>query len=134
MSEELIEHKLQSGKTLRFNISTFDNGKNLSQVIARELRTLNVSSITEIDETLFLQMGLLGISSVEIENAIWLCFDKAVVDGDKLNKEYFKSVANREDYFEICSVIAKANLAPFMKGLYAQFQMLFQEVMKNFQA
>lgn len=131
---KLIEKKLPSGKIMKLNISTFDNGTNLYQTILKEGQTLKMDAATDLDEKLLIQIAMLALSSKAIEKAIHDCFDKVVIDGEKLTKDYFEPEENREDYFTVLLEVTKVNLKPFMKGLYAQFSQLFQEGMKIFQA
>lgn len=131
---KMKEHKLPSGKLMKYNISSFENGRELYQAVLRECRTLDISTSTELSEKLMIQIGMLALSSKVIENAIWECFDKVVVDGVKLDEAYFEDEENRQDYFAILVEIAKANISPFLRGLYAQFSQIFQSLMKDFQA
>lgn len=131
---KMKEYKLPSGKTMRYNISSFHKGTTLYQTILREARTLDLSSATELDEKLILQIGLLALSSTKIEEAILECCDKAVIDGEGFSKEYFEPEDNREDYIPALAEIAKANIMPFMKSLYAQFSTIFQKVKNDIQA
>lgn len=132
--EKMKEYKLPSGKLMKYNISSFENGKELYQAVLRECRTLDISTETELKEKLMIQIGMLAFSSKVIEKAIWDCFDKVIIDGEKLDKDYFKPEENRQDYFAVLVEIAKANIAPFLKGLYAQFSVIYQSLMKDIQA
>lgn len=132
--EKMKEYKLPSGKLMKYNISSFENGKELYQAVLRECRTLDISTETELHEKLMIQIGMLAFSSKVIEKAIWDCFDKVTIDGERLDKDYFKPEENRQDYFAVQVEIAKANIAPFLKGLYAQFSAIFQSLMKDIQA
>lgn len=132
--QELIEIKLPSGNVMKMNISSFENGKNLYQTILKEANSLDINSSTELDEKLMLKIGMLALSSAPIEKAIWACFDKVLIDGEKLTEDYFDVVENREDFILIMIEVAKANITPFMKSLFAQFSQLFQQLKNTSQA
>lgn len=128
---ELHQLKLPSGSILKYNISTFDNGDHLYRAIIEEAGSMDVNKLTDIDETLLLKVVLKSLSSKKIKEAVWACFDKAIVDGEKLTKEYFEPASKREDYMPIVIEITKVNMMPFWKSLCAQFLPLFQQVQEK---
>lgn len=128
------ELKLPSGKILRADPSTFDKGKHLYQTVMREAKNLGSEITTDIDETLIFRLGMLALSSETIEKAIWECVDKTLIDGDRVTKAYFEVVENRDDYFTFLFEVAKVNIAPFTKSLFAQFKPLLEALMKKNQA
>lgn len=126
---------LPSGKEIISQPSTFEKGRRLYQVILREAKKLNLDlGNLDVDANIIFQIGTLALSSEEIDQAIWEVSDKTLIDGVKVSVDYFKVVENREDYFHFLMEVAKVNLAPFMKSLFAQFAPLLETMKKQNQA
>lgn len=70
----------------------------------------------------------IGISK-SVRANLFICAERAVFGRkrDKIDKDFFENVENREYYFGIMFEVMKVNLSPFFKGLFSQYG----EVLKN---
>lgn len=114
------EFKLPSGASLKYNLAPFKEGRDLYQIVIREMKDVPFNSKREIGEVLK-DLALIAMSSKEIEVAIWACLKRARYNDIKITEETFESVDARGDYMTVCFEVAKANLEPFMKSLYAKY-------------
>ncbi len=119
------EVKLPSGAVLKITPSPFADAKALYQALLREARGLEFSPKMEI-QTLYKDLFCIGFSSPEIEASLWKCFERCIYNsgkGDlKIDKDTFEPITAREDYMSVCVEVAKENVLPFAKSLYAEFQ------------
>lgn len=121
------EVKLPSGATLKVGVASFSEAKALYQALLKELK--HVSIDLKLDsENLFKDIFCIGFSSPEIERCLWECMKKCqYVDSRgplKIDKDTFEPESAREDYMTVCIEVAKENVLPFAKSLYAEFQRL----------
>lgn len=126
MSKE-FEKKLPSGATLKFNLAPFADAKDLYQVVAAEIKDVPFKKEMDTIEV-YKSLALIALSSKKIEEAIWKCLERARYNEVKVNKNTFESEEARQDYLEVLLEVAKENIAPFMKSLYAEYQHFFQTV------
>lgn len=115
------EQTMLSGAKLRIQLAPFAVSKALYQAVLSEVRNLEVSTIGDL-EVLLLKAFSLGFSSQRIENALWACFERCTYNGAKIDKDTFEPVAARADYMKVCVEVAKANIHPFMSGLFVAWK------------
>jgi hypothetical protein len=115
------EVTLPSGATLKITPSPFAVARDLFQAVTDELKAVHISASTEIDVNLFKDMFCAGLSSKRIEKCLMECLKKATYNGLKITEDTFEPVEAREDYVHVMLEVAKENLAPFMKSLFASF-------------
>lgn len=120
------ELTLPSGATLRIEISSFPVSKALYQAVLRELKGLSFTANAETGE-LLKEFFCLAFSSMQVEACLWECFKKCAYTNKegtttKITPDTFESEESREDYFSACVEVAKDNIAPFMKSLFASFK------------
>ena len=125
------EFDLPSGASLKVGLASFEAGRNLYQIIAKELRDLKIDENEEIGANLFKDLFCTALSSKEIEKSIMACANKSLYNGSKISIETFEPEEARQDYIESLYLIAEVNLSPFGKALYAKYGQVFQEVMKG---
>lgn len=113
--------KLPSGAELEINLSPFSISKSLYQAVLDELKSLKVDANTELDINFFKDVFCVGLSSKKIEFALDECMKRAIYNGLKIDKDTFEPAAAREDYIAVCFEVAKVNLIPFTKNLFAQY-------------
>ena len=123
----MAEVKLKSGNTLSIGLVSFEDAKNLYQVILDEAKLSKLNSMDEVTNA-FKDIFCTGFSSKKIEAALWVCFKKCIYTDKrgplKIDKDTFEDVDARADYIEICICVAKEVTDPFVKGLYAEFMKL----------
>lgn len=128
------EVKLPSGAVLKITLSPFKNAKALYQAILKEARGLDVGSKTEI-ATLYKELFCIGFSSEEIEKALWVCLDRCTYNNGKgdlrITEDTFEEVSARGDYMNVCMEVAKENVFPFVKSLYAEYQRILAMTEKD---
>lgn len=114
------EVKMPSGAELVVSIAPFATAKKLYQALLRELKDLKITSEKEDTTILFRQLFCIGFSSPEIEACLEECFKHCLYRGLKMDKDSFEPVDCREDYPYVCMEVAKDNVLPFVKGLFAE--------------
>lgn len=122
-------YNFPSGAQLKISLASFEDGKELYQVIAKELKELKIDENEEIGANLFKDIFFTALASKEIEKAILKCSTKALYNGSKINSDTFEPEEARQDYIECLYLIAEENLRPFGKALYAKYGHIFQEAM-----
>lgn len=123
------EVSLPSGALLRVQVAPFKEAKTLYQILLRELRGIRIEPGMEM-AALYKDLFCIGFSSPGIESALWDCFKSCTYDvgngEQRLTIEngsvpYFEPVERRDDYMVVCAEVAKENVVPFGKSLYAEF-------------
>ena len=61
------------------------------------------------------------LSSQEIEDVLWECFDRCLYNNKKITKSLFDEEQVAEDYLEIAKEVMVLNLAPFRRSLESLF-------------
>lgn len=115
---------LPSGAVLKITVAPFADSKRLCQAVLRQASAIQLAD--KLDIAYFLKdVFCLSFSSPEIEAALWECFKRCTYNsGDadaKISSDTFEDVKARDDYMVVCIEVAKDNIFPFMKSLYAQF-------------
>lgn len=124
------EVSLPSGAVLKINPAPFADSKNLYQAILRELPKYSLRS--DGDNNLDLLNGLKDVtcgvlSSKEVEVCLWKCMERSTYNGLKIVFDTFEPEASREDFTEVCVEVAKDNVFPFWKNLYAKLKPLLEK-------
>jgi hypothetical protein len=124
----MTEVVLPSGAKLKVTPSSFAVSKELFQSVSEEMKSLNISSTTEIDINLFKDLFCTGLSSKKIEKSLWECMKKATYNNLKITEDTFEPVEAREDYIQVMFEVAKENIAPFMKSLFASYADIMKKI------
>lgn len=119
---------LPSGAKLKITPSSFAVSKELFQAVSEELKSLSISASTEIDINLFKDFFCAGLSSKKIEKCLWECMKKATYNDLKITEDTFEPVEAREDYLQVMFEVAKENITPFMKSLFASFGDILKKI------
>lgn len=130
MSENKII-TLPSGAELSIGLSPFAVAKDLFQAVAEEMKGLKLDMQADVDGNFFKDLFCTGLSSRKIEKCIMKCLEKCLYNKQRINDETFETMGGREDYLTVLLEVAKENLAPFTKSLYAQYGHLFQKTELN---
>ena len=134
MEFTMTELKLPSGATLKINVAPFNESKALYQAVLEEVKLVNVSSDTDM-MSLFKNLACAGFASKKIESCLWECFKRCTYDsgnGDmKIDKDTFEPIEARGDYMSACIAIAKENIFPFVKSLYAEYDQFLAMTVKG---
>lgn len=112
--------KLPSGAELKITLSDFETSKALYQAIADECKNIKMNPKDEV-ENLVKDLACVALSSKKIEECLWKCMERATYNSVKITKETFEPEQTRDDYLAVCMEVARVNVLPFMKSLYAQF-------------
>lgn len=117
----LKEIILPSGRKLSVNAAPFHDSKRLYQSIGGEFLRVRIDGGQDVEE-LIKNVICLGFSSEPIEKAIEPCLKRCLYNGVKIDERTFEPEEAREDYLDICVEVAKENIRPFTKSLFAQFK------------
>ena len=102
--------------------------------VASEIKGTKISLQEQLDVNFFKDLFCMAISSPAIEAALWTCMNRCTYNGIKITEDLFEPVEARQDYIPVCFEVARVNIHPFMKSLYAQYQDTFKELVKYFLA
>jgi hypothetical protein len=118
------EVRLESGATLRVSPAPFDIAKSLYQALLAEMRSVPVNAQTDM-VSIFKDIYCIGLSSKEVERYLWLCMERCQYNSGKGNlkiePDTFEPVEARADFVQVCMEVAKENVGPFVKNLYAAY-------------
>lgn len=124
--------KLGSGAELKVNPAPFTEAKALLQAFLEEAKAVEIKGQSEMANVLK-NVFCAAFSSPKLEAALWTCMGRSTYNSLKIVPEIFEEMKAREDYMEICYLVAEENLKPFTKSLYAKFVDLSQKI-SSFQA
>lgn len=124
---ELKEVILPSGAKLKITPSPFAVAKNLYQAILKEFKNINLDSKTDL-ATLYKDLFCIGFSSPDIEKCLGECFKRCTYNDLKIDDNTFEPLSSRDDYMNVCIEVAKENVLPFGKSLYAEYQRILSTV------
>jgi hypothetical protein len=119
---------LPSGAELRITVSPFPISKALYQAVMEEMKAVRLDPSAEIDANLFKDLLCIATSSKKIEGCLEKCFERSLYNGRKIDTETFEPVEARDDYLAVCWEVAKENILPFTKSLYAQYAPLLEKL------
>lgn len=110
---------------MKVNPAPFSTAKALYQAVLKEGRGVPISTKMDL-AGLYKELFCVAFSSEEIEKCLKECFKRCTYDngkGDlKIDDSSFESVEARGDYMTVCMEVAKENILPFVKNLYAEYQ------------
>lgn len=115
------EIDLPSGAKLQITLCDFETSKNLYEQFLIEIKDIKWDSNAEMDVNFFKDIFCASMSSKRIQSALKVCMEKALYNKKKIEPETFEPVEAREDYYPVCYEVAKENILPFTKSLYAKY-------------
>lgn len=125
------EVKLPSGAILKIHTAPFVDAKTLFQALLKEIKKVNIKA--DEWEGVLKDIVCSAFSSPEIEECIKKCWIKCLyMRGDvpkKLSDSLFDDQSTWEDYISILIEVAKENVSPFLKSLFAQSKDLVSPLM-----
>lgn len=122
----LREVHLPSGAMLKVQPAKFTDARALLAAVTAEFRSFAIASETQI-AAVWKELACIGFSSASVEKALWSCMQGCLYlpAGSevplKLAADIFEAVERRDDYISVCMEVAKENIGPFMKSLFALF-------------
>lgn len=117
--------ELPSGAKLEVAVAPFETAKALYMALAAQMKDLKIEFSTEINVNFMKDIACAAVSSKEIESALWACLARCTYNGLKITKDTFEPEESRQDYMTVCFEVAKDNVAPFLKSLFAKFEGIF---------
>lgn len=120
--DEVKKVELPSGAELTITLAPFKDGKALYQAIAEELKAIDVEFDDDIDANFMKNLFCVGISSKKIEAALEPCLKRVLYNGLKIDDKTFEPANARQDYIPAMFEVAKENVLPFAKSLYAKYE------------
>lgn len=122
---------LPSGLELQITPAPFADAKELYQAFLEELKQMKLDGATNIDHNFIKDLFCVGFSSKKIEDKIWKCLNRCTYDKSKITLDTFESEQARSDYFDILFEVAKVNVMPFTKNLYAKFSQITGNIVSS---
>lgn len=120
---------LPSGAELEMTMVPFSEGRKLQIAVSKALKSVNLSVELDSINANALKDAFIEIStSKEVEDAILACLKRCTYNNERiLNWDFFEDVNKREDFYSVCWEVAKFNLYPFTKRLFAQLSTLLNK-------
>ena len=115
------EVRLPSGALLIVNSAPFADSKALYQALLSETKNVSFSAKSDMGEMLK-NFFCAGFSSPLVDRALSRCMERCTVEGSKIDGDTFEAVERRQDYTIVCAEVAKENVGPFLKSLFADFK------------
>lgn len=66
-------------------------------------------------------MVLSVVTSKRVKDALFKCAEKVILGNDKVDRDFFETVENRELYYPLMTEVIKVNLGPFFKRIGSLF-------------
>lgn len=116
---------LKTGHVLQFSTPSFADSMNLSKVLARELKSVdvdlgNLANLTDVEnmDVMSLLAPLLQLYASDAAHmAVMKCLDKSLVEGRRINTSLFEEEEFRPDYLELCVFAVKRAVSPLFASL-----------------
>lgn len=128
------EVTLPSGAVLIISVAPFAQSKELYQACLEEGVKLKLDAETDIDVNFYKDLFCVGLTSKKIESTLAVCMKRCLYQGLKIDDQTFEPIEARGDYLNACFEIAKENILPFTKSLYAQYSHILGSLKLNIQA
>lgn len=119
--------KLASGAELEIQPAPFADAKALFQAFLEEARGVEIKGGVEMGDVLK-NIFCSAFASAKLEAALYKCLERSRYNKLKIVPDLFEDVKAREDYLEVCYLVAEENLRPFTKSLYARFKDLLKRI------
>lgn len=115
------EITLPSGAILKVNAAPFLDSKALYQALLAETKSIPFIGKNDLGETLK-NLFCAAFSSPAVDRALSKCMDRCMVGALKIDGDTFEPAERRQDYVVVCSEVARENVGPFLKSLFADYQ------------
>lgn len=125
--EKLHKVTLPSGGEMVFHLAPFAVARELHRAVTEEAKALHLDPKTDIDVNLLKDLFCTGLSSKKIEEQIWRCFEKAMINNQRITEKTFEPEEMRDDYFFACMEVGRENILPFTKSLFAKYKTAFEK-------
>ena len=99
--------------------------------MAEEGLSLKLDPKEEIDANFYKDIFFKALCSKKIEAALEPCLKRALYNGNKITADTFEPVEARDDYITVCFEVARENVYPFTKSLYAKYSHLLGQLQKS---
>jgi hypothetical protein len=122
METQLKEFELPSGAKLKLNIAPHADAKELYQAVLAEMQSARLKfDFAEEQANLLKDVLCIGFSSKRIDAAVLQCLKRCTYNDARIDGNTFEPEDARQDYIKVLSLVTWENIAPFMKGLFAEF-------------
>lgn len=122
---------------LRITPASFADAMTLQKAMMKAIKGSNVelpgSTKDDISLSGFIDALASTISSDEVESALFKCAEKAIYNDQKITRDFFEPVENRELYYPIMLEVVKENIGPFTKKIVSLFSGQIAETIKKHQ-
>lgn len=127
--------KLFNGKELKITLGTFEEAHDLLQAVANEIKEVKLPStmIEDINPNMVKDFILTFIASKKITECLWPCLNRCLCDNERITKDFFDDVDNREMYLEIFEIVLRENITPLLKGPLLKWGPIIEKMKGLFQ-
>lgn len=119
---ELKTHTLPSGAELKINVAPHAESKAVFKACMAEFEKVGLKTGEMGVETFVLNLAGLIFSSDRIEDAVKPCLKRCLYGDEKITEDTFEPEERRVDYMPVMIKVVEENIAPFLKGLFSEFQ------------
>lgn len=133
----MTEVKMPSGATLKVDLAPFAVGKALYQAMLEEAEGLRISITDNLDADFIKNIFCRGMASKKIEQCLYKCMERSLYNGSKLcidgkiDETLFEPEGARQDYMPMLFEVARVNLFPFTKSLFAELKRVTEMIQKG---
>lgn len=116
----LKEINLPSGAKLKITLSSFAVSKALYQAILEEMKAIRIAGQDDVAQAIK-DIFCTSFSSKKVEACLLECMKKVTYNDLKVDDSTFEPEEARQDYMTVCMEVAKENVLPFTKNLFAEY-------------
>lgn len=127
-NDENWDIKLPSGAVVGFTLAEFEEGERLLQATMGQIRTVRITSETDITVDLCKDILCALGDSERMRGALWACMRRCTYQGELIKPETWRPMKAREDYVDAAALIIQENLRPFTKSLSAQLRAMLRAI------
>lgn len=125
------EIKLPSGNIIRFHEAGFEEQQPLILAIIGKIKGIQIDFDNEFDINFVKDILSSIISDPEINNLLWPCLGRCLLNGQNVTKELFNNNPEyKQDYLPCLLEVGIENISPFLSSLPAVLSSITEKIEK----